>query len=280
MQLSKPAILLCLMYFICGFPFSSFAQPPGDGDDEAKEILEDVPEEKPVPADAEPPSKDATENNASPTNYYHTLEGPGPVASPGGPHHRVWSPWRKPSRVYNPHFGVQSQLFVARYPSDVYVGMNISAQFHLSSQVSASFDLRAGGGIDRDGDHYAHPLGLIGGSLAYWWHGWDRVRRWRPYWRVGAGWMALGEETFDDGSDDENHDWDKRRRLKKNGVPAKGHANMYIEGAAGLRWVLFPRLWYLAVGGALDLELGLVHDFYYDISDVGVQLALGLTIFF
>ncbi len=283
MRTSKSCFLLGVILFLTCFPAAGFAQSPGDGDDDGEEIIEAPPDEDvpPPPDDGGPPPGDDGASSPEPApSYSRTLDGPGPVPAREQRSSGFLPHLRKPPRIYNPSFGFQGQFFVATHPTDTYFGVSFSAQFHLSPQFSASFDLRAGGGLDNDGDHYTHPMGTVGGSLAYWWHGWDRVRNWRPYLRVGAGWMGLGEETFDDGSDDDDDDWDKSRTLKKNGTAAPGHSNLYLEEAAGLRWVLFPRLWYLAVGGAVDLELALVQDFHYGFSDSGVKFSFGLTIFF
>jgi len=273
------SFLFCLAWIL---PSLSWAGTPDDSDgDDGEEIIEEpAGEEEPPPEEEKSHAADEIGNpdEGRGGSSLQTLEGPGPVPSSSSLVPSSLSRLRKPPRVYNPSFGFQGQFFVETHPTDSYFGVSFSAQFHLSQQFSASFDIRAGGGIDRDEDHYTHPLGSVGGSLAYWWHGWDRIRRWRPYARIGLGWMGLGDEVFDDGSDDE--DWDKSRVLKKNGAPAAGHSNLYAEEALGLRWVLFPRLWYLAVGGALDLDVALVQDFHYAISESGIRFSFGLTIFF
>lgn len=273
-------VRLFLSWFFCfaaWMPIPSVAQPAGDDGDDGEDVE--------MSAENEPQGGNADDGGGPgemidpppPPDYGQTLEGPGPTAAPGIAASRPQSPR---AHGYIPIVGLQALLFVAGHPTDAYLGMNFSVLYHFAPKWTASLDLRAAGGMDKDGDHYAHAMGSAGGSLFWWWHAWDRIHRLRPYARVGAGFLGLGDETFIEENEGDD-DWDKKsRRFKKNGAPAPGHGGLYTEEAVGVRWVLFPRLWYLPIGGALDVELALVQDFYYGFSKSAPKVSFGLTIFF
>jgi len=282
---------LCALVAVSTFalaPAPALAQDPGDDDDEGD--LEPPPdyeasdEGETSGGEESPPPPVATPTPPPPANTV-VLDGPGPAPSPPArTRPALVSGLRKPSDRYDPHVGFQTLFFVSGHPTDLYTGVSFSAQFHVAQKWSFSLDGRFGGGLDRDDDNYLHSLGTFGLSGYHWFRGDQERRRLQPYVRLGFGGLWLPDEHFDDGShdDDDDDDWDKKssRNLKKNGAPAAGHSSSYLEEAAGVRLVLFPRLWYLAVGGTFDLELALVQDNHYGITDSSLKLSLGFTLYF
>ncbi len=266
---------------------SAFAQEYGDDDEEDLEPPPEVETETEKTPDAEPEQgKMETPPPVAPSG--NVLDGPGPGPTPppppgARPRVRLLPGLQKPSSQYDPHVGFQWLLFFSGHPTDRYTGLNLSAHFHFTQKISASLDGRIGGGADRDDDLYAHSMASFGASGYYWFRGEKENCRLQPYARVGYGFFYLGDETYQDpdDSDIDNHDWDKSsRNYKVNGTPADGYSSSYIEEAAGVRFMLWPSLWYLSLGGTLDLELALVQDTHYGFSDSSLKFSLGMTLYF
>ncbi len=258
----------------------------GDGDDE--EELEPPPETESDPGKTpeSEPAQGKQPTPPPPVTGTVMLDGPGPRPSPptiAKPRPMFGNAFSKPPSTYDPHVGFQGLLFFSGHPTDTYFGMSFATQFHVAQRWSFSLDGRIGSGLDNDGDNYLHSLGTFGVSGYHWFFGNQEKRRFQPFVRLGYGYFWLGDEHFDDGSSSVGHDdWDKKssRNYKVNGVAAEGHSGSYVEEAAGIRLVLFPRLWYLAVGGTLDLELALVQDNHYGVSDSSFKFSFGLTVYF
>jgi len=274
--------LVCALMLL---PLAPVAFAQEDGDDE--EELEPPPETEAEPGRTPDTEPQQDKGDAPPPVGAGSvvLEGPGPGPSPPPvvrPRPMFGNAFSKPSNAYDPHVGFQGLLFFSGHPTDTYFGMSFSAQFHMAQKWSLSLDGRIGSGLDNDGDNYLHSLGTFGVSGYHWFFGNLEKRRLQPYVRLGYGFFWLGDEHFDDGSSDsDDDDWDKKsRNYKKNGVAVDGHSGSYLEAAAGVRLVLFPRLWYLAMGGTLDLELALVQDNHYGVSDSSLKFSFGLTVYF
>jgi hypothetical protein len=268
--------MLSVIPMVCALmllPLAPAAVAQEEGDDE--EELEPPPEVETEPG-KDPESEPAQGKQAPPPPVVPgnvILDGPGPRPSPpqaARPRPMFAHPFSKPSNKYDPHVGFQGMFFISGHPTDNYIGMSFAAQFHVAQKWSFSLDGRVGSGLDGDDDNFIHSLGTFGVSGYHWFRGDQEDRRLQPYVRLGYGFFWLGDEHFSDGSDDDDDDddWDKSsRNFKKNGV-------------SGIRLVLFPRLWYLAMGGTLDLELALVQDNHYGLSDSSVKLSFGMTFYF
>lgn len=202
--------------------------------------------------------------------------GPGPVppGGVGGP------PMNSDAWVYQPRYGFQMSAFFATHPTDTYMGVLLAGHMHLSPRLSLSGDLRLGGGHDNDGDQYVSSLISLGGSAYWWFRGHEPHRALQPYARFGVGYLWVPDERFDDGTDDDDDDWDKSRNFKKNGQPAPGHSGATFAEAVGLRLVLLPTSGFTELGASFDVELALYQDMHYGFGDTGLMITCGLSIFY
>ncbi len=205
--------------------------------------------------------------------------GPG-YAAPAGSRGVPGAALAPDSWIYQPRYAFQMSAFFATHPTDSYMGVLLAGHMHLSPRISLSGDLRLGGGHDNDGDQFVSSLISLGGSAYYWFRGHEPHRALQPYARFGVGYLWMPDEQFDDGTDDDDDDWDKSRNYKKNGAPAPGHSDTTFAEAVGLRFVVIPTGGWSEIGASLDVELALYQDMHYGIADSGVMITVGLSMFY
>jgi len=196
-----------------------------------------------------------------------------------GPRFVTVPPPAQGSWIYQPRYGFQMSAFLATHPTDTYMGVLLAGHVNLGPYLSLSADLRLGGGNDDDGDQYVSSLITLGGSVYWWFRGGQVGRALQPYARLGAGYLWMPDERFDDGTDDDD-DWDKRRNYKMNGASAPGHSDTTFSEAVGLRFVLLPTSGEVEVGASFDVELSLYQDMHYGMADSGLMITLGLSMFY
>jgi len=267
-------ILLVALVLVLGAPGVAHAQGADDGAITPPPVGEpDGKGEVPGAGDGGPEdgAMDDGANGGPAGPGYAAPAGPrgvaGPVAGPDG-----WN--------YQPRYAFQMSAFFATHPTDSYMGVLLAGHMHLGPRISLSGDLRLGGGHDDDGDQYVSSLISLGGSAYYWFRGHEPHRALQPYARFGVGYLWMPDEQFDDGTDDDDDEWDKRRNYKKNGVPAPGHSDTTFAEAIGLRFVLIPTSGWSEIGASLDVELALYQDMHYGLGDSGVMITVGLSMFY